>query len=638
MGKRILVNNDVASLYPNLVRIFGYSSRNQVDKDAYVNVLATRIKAKHKLLEQSFLDEFGVTMKEVNMGLKLPINAYTGALRAKFNALFDNLQGFSICITGQLLLIQLAKDLQTVSTLELVEMNTDAVKYYIDEDYKEEADKVLLEWQQLTGLELEEDNVVKCIARDVNNYCEILQTEDNDYVVNYKGGCFRGKHEFKWNKQTHKFNYTFSDDLKSNSLTICSEAILKELLFDIPCEETIRNCNDVFRFQTISHLGGTYLYMAQQVGDKYVELPQRNNRIYAGKKKSGMIYKVKYNDKGELRYDKLADCPINPIVDNKNELGIEDINKEWYIKYTKQKINDFIGGKEIFMEEKLDKLKKDELIEMVKELKENQENVMTREREWKTIPESSDTQLYRKINKFRQIIRTRNFILDKVLPSNLGGGEYYSTDQIYKAIQDTCVEVGLDFSFEVVNVDRFDLAAFKPATGAPQNIATVSCMITFTDIDTGRSKYYKVMSQGSDSIDKAVNSASSYALRNWFDKNFTPKYINGEEIKFGEDNNFSVETTPVEQKSQPKTKTFVPNEKKEQIVKEITKEPQKSEDNKDDVDKLTNLIYEYRELTGNNKAGANKLDAIIKGEYTDLDILNWTLSFENAVADAKAGV
>lgn len=124
MGNLLLINNDVTSYYPNTVRLYGYSSRNQTDKESYINVLDTRMKAKHEKLSQDFLESIGVTNKDLNKGLKLPINAYTGALRAKFNALFDNLQGFSICTTCQLLIIQLIYDLQKIPTLEMVEANT----------------------------------------------------------------------------------------------------------------------------------------------------------------------------------------------------------------------------------------------------------------------------------------------------------------------------------------------------------------------------------------------------------------------------------------------------------------------------------------------------------------------------------
>lgn len=628
---KVLENWDVASLYPNLVRIYGYSSRNQKDKKAYTDLLEMRIKAKHGELSDEFLGPLNLTNDDLKSGLKLPLNAYTGTLRASFNPLYDNLQGFSICSTGQMLLLQLAHDLKQVPTVEITELNTDAVMYMIDEEYVEEAHKVLQDWQDLTGLELEQDKIKKLIMRDVNNYVEIVQTGDNDYDIHYKGGEFRGNHKFKWNKDKHCFEYSFKDDLENNSLTIISEAMIKNLLFDIPVEETINKCDDIFRFQMISHLGHTYkTCVLKQKDGSEIEL-QRNNRIYAGLEKTGgKIYKVKPDG----RYDSLANCPPNPIVDNKNELTIDKINKKWYINYTLQKISDFKGRKEVYMDEKLDKLKKDELIDMIKNMKESGVELDTT-----PTPQNESAALLKKIDKFRRKVRERNFILDKELPKNLGNGEIYSIDQIYQAVQDIAIEVGLDFSFEVTDVERLDLGAFKPVTGAPQNIATIRCIITLQDIDTGVGKQYIMMSQGSDSIDKSVNGASSYAFRNWFNKNFTPRIINGEMVNFGGDNNFSVDATEQVEQSVVKTPTFIPPEKKEEIVKELTEtnSEQVKEEKPADVDKLTNLIYEYRELSGNDEAGANKLEAIINKSYTDMDLLKWTLSFENAVNDLKKG-
>ena len=131
--------------------------------------------------------------------------------------------------------------------------------------------------------------------------------------------------------------------------------MLKNLLFDIPVEETIDKCDDIFRFQMITHLGHTYEKMVQESPEGDIEL-QRNNRIYAGKKPSGIIVKVKYDG----RRDSLAQCPTNPIVDNANHCTIDDINKEWYIKLAKQKLSDFKGVK------RLTEYKKTELIEMAK--------------------------------------------------------------------------------------------------------------------------------------------------------------------------------------------------------------------------------------------------------------------------------
>lgn len=70
---RILCNSDVSSLYPNVVRLFGYSSRNQKDKQAYVDLLDMRMKAKKGLLTEDFLKPLGLTNDDLKDGLKLPL-------------------------------------------------------------------------------------------------------------------------------------------------------------------------------------------------------------------------------------------------------------------------------------------------------------------------------------------------------------------------------------------------------------------------------------------------------------------------------------------------------------------------------------------------------------------------------------
>lgn len=74
---RILENFDVGSLYPNLVRLYGYSSRNQKDKKAYTDLLEMRMKAKHGKLSDDFLNPINLTNDDLKLGLKLPLNAYT---------------------------------------------------------------------------------------------------------------------------------------------------------------------------------------------------------------------------------------------------------------------------------------------------------------------------------------------------------------------------------------------------------------------------------------------------------------------------------------------------------------------------------------------------------------------------------
>ena len=592
----------------------------------------------------------------------------TGGLRAKFNDLYDNLQGFSICTTGQLLILQLIYDLKNVPTLEIISCNTDAIIYEVDENCKEQAHKVLNNWQKLTGLELEEDKISKIIMANVNNYVEIVQIGDNDYKVNYKGGNFAGKHIFKWDKENRKFKYEFKDDLKSNSLTIVSEAILKKLLFNIPVEETINNCNDIFRFQMISHLGSTYEKCVQESPNGDIEL-QRNNRIYAGKTPSGAIIKVKPNG----RRDSLANQPINPIIDNANECTIDDINKEWYIDIAKQRVNDFLGVKRLEEYKKdelliiakdlnLDidkKVKKIDIIKMIKEKQKGNEIVMATKQELEerlqkvteqnaklveklkekekpsmdTIDGKTSnnqqiqyTSLLYKINEFRKKVREYKFIFDKLLPNNLGGGEYYSIDQFYNAVQDIALEVGLDFSFETPRLIQFDKELTKPSGKLPIHVATVETIATFTDIDTGMEKSYVTIAQGSDTIDKAVASASSMAFRNWFYKNFTPKNMSEEEL----------DDKPVEE-SKPKVPVYVPEKKKEEIKKEVVKQVQQEDSDEEDIKAICENIMLVRDLTKDDGYGEKTLQKLIKGNLSSADILEIDLKVKQKLKKVQNG-
>ena len=647
---RILCNFDVASLYPTIVAIYGYSSRNQKDKNKYVETLKLRLDAKHGRVSEETLRELDVTNDDLKIVLKLPVNAYTGALRATFNPLYDPVQGFSICTTGQLFILQLIHDLQKIPTLEMVSANTDAVMFTIEEDNKPLALKVLEEWQTHTGLELEEDKIVKIIMRDVNNYCEILQIGDNDYKVNYKGGEFKGKHKFKWNKDKQVFEYSFDDEIEANSMTIIGEALLKNLLFDIPIEKTILDCDDIFRFQVITHLGSTYEKIVQETLDGDVEL-QRNNRIYAGNKPSGLLVKIKYDG----RRDSLANCPENPIVDNANECTINDINKKWYIKMARQKLNDFKGVKRVedykkdeLIEKAINyglpvdkKMKKIDIVKLIVAYEDEHpvENLYIESQIKKEEKEMATTQnIYQKINEIKKEIMNMDFIMDQVMPTNLGGGEYASIGQYYKAINDLSIKYNLLFMWDVINVGPCERELFKPQGKPPQHVWTVDCIATFIDIDDVDSENnnamvrYYVSANGSDICDKGVSGASSLAFRNWFDKNFTPKHMVVDDFN-GTSNEVS-ETS--EQTVAPKVPTYIPQEKKEEIKKEVTATVQHETSDEEDAKRIITKIMKVRELNGDANWGAVTLQNIMSQSLSTADLLAAELKIDNKI-DALGG-
>lgn len=270
--------------------------------------------------------------------------------------------------------------LRRVPTLKCVSCNTDAVQFEIDEDKVSLAEEVLNDWQKRYRLELERDDVIKLVMRDINNYIELLETKKGK-EVNFKGGCFASCPKIIID-ENNKIITKYEPKFKANSLAIVSEALAKYLLFDIPIERTITNDDDIRKYQIISHLGSTYEKCVQETNNGYIDLENRNNRIYAGKKPSGLIYKKKANG----RLDKLANCPPNPIVDNANKCTINDINKEWYIKLATQWANDFKGIKRLTEYKKQElveiatnmglafdtKIKKDDLIKLIEENKERE--------------------------------------------------------------------------------------------------------------------------------------------------------------------------------------------------------------------------------------------------------------------------
>lgn len=622
---RILCNFDVGSLYPNLVRLYGYSSRSQKDKNAYVNLLDMRMKAKHGKLSEDVLKPMGLTNEDLKTGLKLPLNAYTGTLRASFNKNADFKQGFGICTTGQLLILQLVYDLQKIPTLEMVSTNTDAVMFTIEEEYKPQVLQVIKDWEDLTGLEMEEDKIVKIVMRDVNSYCEIVQVGDNDFKVNYKGGEFKGKHKFKWNKEERIFEYSFDDEIEANSLTIVSEALLKKLLFNIPIEDTINNCNDIFRFQIISHMGNTYEKCVQESPNGDIEL-QKNNRIYASNGTSGTIIKVKPDG----RRDSLALCPPNPIVDNKNECTIEDVNKLWYIKIANQKLNDFLGIK------RLTEYKKDELLTMAKDLglevdkktkkdelikiiEERNEVMKMATKKVETNEETKGMNIYEKLNKMKEEISTIDFVLDKILPSNMGSGEYASIGQLYTALHKECLKYNVYFQWDVIEVGE-PKELFKPTGKLPQYVWDGTWKATFINIDnTNEAVTITTKASGSDICDKGISSSSTMAFRNFFDKNFTPKYLNqgGEEVIPSEE----------EKTEAPKIPAYIPPQKKEEIKEEVVNTKQNSTD--EDIKRVIDTIMKIRDITNNPEYGKSTLNTIMTTEITAADLLSIELKLNN---------
>lgn len=621
----VVINEDFASLYPHLLALpqYNFISRNIKDKDAYYNTLQRRLQLKKE------------GKKDEQLPLKLILNTTYGCQNNRYNDLFDPKGARGTCISGQLLISELTEKVYAIGDVQLIQVNTDGLMVKIPKSKLDEYYRVSNEFSKKCGIELEYDIIDKIIQRDVNNYI-MCYGDEGHKKIKAKGGCFASLPELKINDDG-SISSKYKPNFKANSLAIVSEALAIYLLFDTPIEETINNETNVNKFQVVQHLGSTYKEIVQESPQGDIKL-QRNNRIYAGKIPSGTLVKIKPNG----RRDSLANCPSNPIIDNANQCTIEDINKEWYIRLAKQWASDFKGVKRLTEYKKTElvemaqemgiefdpKLKKDELIKLIENNKGKSDNV-----------EQAKMNINQKINKIKEDIKATEFVLDCVQATNLGGKEYPSIGQYYRAINDLSLKYNLLFTWEVMEVSSIEKDMFKPVNKMPQHVSTVRCRASFIDCDAytmedGEKVYdsvtYYCAASGSDTCDKGVSAASSMAFRNWFDKNFTPSYLTIDE--------FSGELEPSEKEEQtkePSIPTYIPPEKKEELTQEVVAEVQQTESDNDDVKEIVDNIMKVRELTMNPDWGASTLQQLISGELSSADILEIGLKVNNKLDSLK---
>jgi len=310
----LIINEDVASYYPHLMTINGYCSRSIPDPQIYADMLERRMTAKKN-----------GDIVTAN-ALKLVANTTYGAMLAKWNDLYDPLMGRSVCISGQLYLLELGYHLHTLGeeNVQIVQMNTDGIMFVAKKSVLPLVNEITKEWQERTGFELERDVIKKVVQKDVNGYIEI---KHNGSVKTKGGYLVRGI------PKAGAFNI-------NNNFTIVSKAVEEYFVNNTPVEDTIKNCNDIFSFQIIAKAGSKYDGTYHCIDGEFIPV-QNVNRVYATKDLTyGTLYKIHAESGGKA---KISNLPEHCLVDNSNKLDISAIDKEWYIKLANNYVKDFLG-------------------------------------------------------------------------------------------------------------------------------------------------------------------------------------------------------------------------------------------------------------------------------------------------------
>jgi hypothetical protein len=250
--------------------------------------------------------------------------------------------------------------LRDTRTVRIIQLNTDGIMISIDPAEMPTIYRINDEWQESKNLLLEEDKIQAIHQKDVNNYI----------MVDHKG-----KVKTKGAYVTFGIPPAGAFSI-NNNFTIVKEAVIAYFTKGIPVEETIYRCTDIHKFQIIAKAGGGYKavysvpsdfedrknqwrkdnrYRLGVVGGKSVwkypsmlwrdydgprqEL-QKVNRVYAAKDPNlGSLVKVKPDG----TVGKIGNLPDSCIIDNRNRLSLDDVDRQWYIDLANKYITDYLG-------------------------------------------------------------------------------------------------------------------------------------------------------------------------------------------------------------------------------------------------------------------------------------------------------
>jgi DNA polymerase len=297
----------VASYYPSLMIEYNYGSRNMKNPDKYAEIYHARLKYKAE-------------HNPIQGPLKIVLNGTYGAMKDKFNNLYDPRQSNNVCVGGQVLLLDLIERLE--GTVDIIQSNTDGILVKLRAKNDAEAnreyakvDDICYEWEQRSRMKLEFDEFVEVWQKDVNNY-----------VIIAADGSYKSKGA-----------YVKKLSALDNDLPIVNKALINYMINGTPVEQTINESKKLIDFQKIVKLSKLYDYA--MLGDK--KLTDKTFRVYASNSfGTNTLFKVKNGKNPE----KFANTPINCFIFNASleNKGLPQIlDKQWYIDLAKERLKQF---------------------------------------------------------------------------------------------------------------------------------------------------------------------------------------------------------------------------------------------------------------------------------------------------------
>lgn len=299
---------DVASMYPSFIVRYGWFPRHlgKAGLDVYTQIYHERIQAKHS------------GQKRKNLALKLVLNSVTGKMQQETSWMYDPFSVFKIRMNGQLILLMLA-DILLEHSCEIVQVNTDGVMFIAKKAYKDAIMESVAKLEQLTKLSFEADSYEAFYQFAVNDYFGVVDgfSQSGDPKLIEKKGMF------------------ITEPVLGKGLapTIIPESVINYFVYNIPVEESVKNCTDIYKFLMSQRVDKKFKV---EYNDKYI---QRINRWYAST--DGCYLYTVDESKTPFKYSNLLKKSGVTILNKIDDKPVEKrkINYPYYISEARKIVN-----------------------------------------------------------------------------------------------------------------------------------------------------------------------------------------------------------------------------------------------------------------------------------------------------------
>lgn len=243
-------------------------------------------------------------------------NSTYGAMKDKFNPLYDPRSANNVCIFGQLLLTDLIERLE--GHCQLIQSNTDGLIVKLHGNEKEVI-AICKEWEERTGMGLGYDRMTKVIQKDVNNYLAVFEN---------------GKIEAKgaYVKDLNNLDY---------DLAIVNKAVRNFLLYGASVRRTIYECQDFRMFQKVVKLSNKYRWVEHERASGNIKYANKAYRVFASNDNSdGRLLKCD----GVRNPAKFGNTPDHCFIYNGDLTGVSiprKLDRGYYVALAKKRLEDF---------------------------------------------------------------------------------------------------------------------------------------------------------------------------------------------------------------------------------------------------------------------------------------------------------